>query len=398
MSPASSLQPNILDPAVSTWATKLVNLGYGSSQMQAIARPSSPINGWGGFGLDISEDTSVSMTATITDHVLGDGTSVHDHIVRGPIHIHCTGKQAELVFFQQPITKPLIKISPAIPGTGLALSPQGASTNYASIARKIVALAGASGIVPPRLITGFTNTSNLLTLVGGAVGGTVTTTQLFLAAGNAVGAGAVSALGVKLAMAAGYLPAIKLPGSPTASSSPLVQGNSSDSSSPTQAQPAPVPSLYQDFLNTGYDDRVVATDGSGVTSGVTRQNSSFQYMFNLFCAGMVFSVETPWGMFCNMVIEKCDPKQGRDSNGYTDYDVVFKQITFASGISTTELGVQFGGALAPIPNAIPISPTDWQNGTWVNGNPVNQTPVSSDISTLVAPALAVNSPFLPPTQ
>lgn len=210
------IQPNTINTDSPLFAA-LTNLGYGSQQMQAIARPSSPVAGIAGFLFSIDETCTAQLRTVITDHYLGDNTAVQDHAVTSPIRIVCKGKVGEMV------------IGGSSPGVAFNINPAQYPIN--------------SNFAPAGTIN-FVNTTAIQKLQ---------------------------------------------------------------------------PSLYATYLNM-----------AGVVKPGFNQNSSFGFFFQTQLANMVFSVETPWGMFTNMMIEEFTATQDKDTRSVTGYDVVFKQIRFAS--------------------------------------------------------------------
>ncbi len=58
----------------------------------------------------------------------------------------------------------------------------------------------------------------------------------------------------------------------------------------------------------------------------SKQQKAFYFFWGYWLSRTLFSVQTPWGNFEDMVIENLKPIQGEDTQSYTTFEVRFKQI------------------------------------------------------------------------
>ncbi len=213
-----SVPSNIVDDSKSIYDS-LTSLGYGSSQMQVIARPNSPIPGIAGFLFSIPKTAALSLRSTITDHYLGDNTAVQDHIALPPPRVTVSGEVAEMVIVSPPPQARIQSAPPPLPDTSMFA------------------------------LNGIPNFS--------------VDTSLF---------------------------------------------------------PQPV-------TPTAYD---IYSSQTGI--GLSSQNLAVNYLVQLWRAPMIFSVETPWGLWTNMAIENVDATQNEQTQEVTAITVIFKQIRYASSV------------------------------------------------------------------
>ncbi len=64
----------------------------------------------------------------------------------------------------------------------------------------------------------------------------------------------------------------------------------------------------------------------------TKQAMVFGYIYQLFRGRQFFSVETPWGIMNNMLIQTAIAKQGKESKGITELEITFKKFDFAKSV------------------------------------------------------------------
>jgi hypothetical protein len=63
-----------------------------------------------------------------------------------------------------------------------------------------------------------------------------------------------------------------------------------------------------------------------------RQQNIVGFLYQLWNGRVLFTVETPWGIFTNMAIESCEPSQDATTTNITDISVTFKKIRLASQV------------------------------------------------------------------
>ena len=114
-----------------------------------------------------------------------------------------------------------------------------------------------------------------------------------------------------------------------------------------------------------------------LVSSQGHQQLIFQQFLGYWKQRTLFTVQTPWAVFTSMAILYCRPVQTDESNMVTDFEVSFKQITFATTGPTTQAGssnivaasgtkndyetqaptTTTLGNLSTSPNAFPYKPT-----------------------------------------
>lgn len=65
----------------------------------------------------------------------------------------------------------------------------------------------------------------------------------------------------------------------------------------------------------------------------TRQASAFGYFYQLWKGRQLFTVETPWGVFTDMILENGRSEQLEDTKWRTDLTLVFKKMRLAQSAS-----------------------------------------------------------------
>ncbi len=70
--------------------------------------------------------------------------------------------------------------------------------------------------------------------------------------------------------------------------------------------------------------------GGGDGAPQNKQQVAFQKLFGYQQARRLFTVQTPWASFQNMAISKLTPIQDEESDQWTNFEVAFKQIRFAT--------------------------------------------------------------------
>lgn len=95
----------------------------------------------------------------------------------------------------------------------------------------------------------------------------------------------------------------------------------------------------------GTGEAVVSNQGITNTSSLnafgvgtqSRQQIYFQQFYGYWFNRTLFTVQTPWAVFTNMVIETLRPQQDEDTNTVTTFEVTFKQLRFATTGSSLNL-------------------------------------------------------------
>lgn len=342
---------------------------------KAIVRPNNPPPGIGGFLFDIDLDGAVELTSEITDNVLEDNTVVNDGIGLSPERVTVRGIVAELTdagtlpseAVNNP--QPLPLFPPLFPkfGIGAALDFSPAFRSVGSVVSGVTdSLRKATGInLVPSLDLAATVTGNLgpfsattiVSTVTNQLGGVVNVSSAVRGAiGNAVN-GAVKSLGIKNAPLAGTINAVinsavgnVLGNAFTPAVKDLV-GQSVNSSVATLSAAA----------SPGADQSPTAwryyIDRSTLPEGGTRQADVFAYFYQCWKGRLLFSVETPWGIFENMALLSVRAEQSEETKDATTFTVVFKKMRIA-GQATVNLGQLAGrnafqaAASAPAQNGV----------------------------------------------
>ena len=86
---------------------------------------------------------------------------------------------------------------------------------------------------------------------------------------------------------------------------------------------------------------------------LTRQATVMAFIYQLWLGRQRFTVETPWGIFKDMMIELADGTQPEETEGRTDHHITFKKVRFAQdpAVSPQQLaGRSFDQAAAANPS------------------------------------------------
>lgn len=77
-------------------------------------------------------------------------------------------------------------------------------------------------------------------------------------------------------------------------------------------------------------------NGSSFTKGEnqTKQQVYFQQFYGYWAANSLFTVQTPWAVFQDMAIQTLRAIQDAETNMISDFEITFKQLRFASTLST----------------------------------------------------------------
>lgn len=97
---------------------------------------------------------------------------------------------------------------------------------------------------------------------------------------------------------------------------------------------------------------------SAVATLVTRQQSVFQFLINMRNTRQLCTVETPFAIFENMIIEDLDCEQTEDTTKISDFSVRFKQILTVNSVQGTAIVSstqnQNSGSTSTIPPAASV--------------------------------------------
>jgi hypothetical protein len=91
---------------------------------------------------------------------------------------------------------------------------------------------------------------------------------------------------------------------------------------------------------------VVASAGSvlnkfGVKTGLSTQNNQqtvFNWLYGYWFSRSLFTVQTPWAVFENMMIETMRPVQDESTRTMTDFFITFKRVRFVADIKDQNAG------------------------------------------------------------
>lgn len=78
--------------------------------------------------------------------------------------------------------------------------------------------------------------------------------------------------------------------------------------------------------------------GTGITPGGEAQNKQqiyFQQLYGYWQKRALFTVQTPWAVFQDMAIQSLRAVQNAETRVISDFEITFKQMRFASTLSTT---------------------------------------------------------------
>ena len=123
---------------------------------------------------------------------------------------------------------------------------------------------------------------------------------------------------------------------------------------PTAVLSTPGPNSIYDYYET--QSNIAAASGNATTQVAmknTRQTDAFLYFYALWQARQLCSVETPYGLITNMIIDSLRASQPSESNQHSEFQVVFKKLRFAQDISV-QVGTLAGRT---VNQATPVLPT-----------------------------------------
>lgn len=81
-------------------------------------------------------------------------------------------------------------------------------------------------------------------------------------------------------------------------------------------------------------ESVISGNGIVQEANQNKQQTYFQQFYVYWLNRILFTVQTPWAVFQNMAIESLRAVQDAETNVITDFEVTFKQIRFASTVTT----------------------------------------------------------------
>lgn len=126
-------------------------------------------------------------------------------------------------------------------------------------------------------------------------------------------------------------------------------------------------SLYQYFAN------YQAFGPNGRSASLTKQADAFLYFRQLWLSRIPFTVQTCYGIWTSMLIERCRPVQEEDSRYRSNFTVVFKKIRIAGDI-LVQPGQLAGRA---VPQMAPVTPNGLAGTTPATAAQVSQVQTAS---------------------
>lgn len=76
----------------------------------------------------------------------------------------------------------------------------------------------------------------------------------------------------------------------------------------------------------------------------TKQQSAFTLFYGYWQARQLFTVQTPWAIFQNMMLKSVRPIQDPETDSFSTFQVTFKKLRFA-GVASTTLNAQTRNAI-----------------------------------------------------
>lgn len=337
---------------------------------QAIIRPNDPPPGIAGFLFDIRGEESAEVSSEITDHYVEDNTAIQDQVALKPEIITVRGMVAELTnanYQYQPRNAPADPLpanAPMVPvpspGTLASLVKNVIAKNVTNAALQII-----GGTKPKDAIRGIINTTKSQAIAGvkNKINNVITTsvtsaisnvknmaisTLLQPASVKAllsprtllptITQNAVGALKSLVPKALGkIIGAIKKPKTPAA-----------------QQTLAGASTTNTDDVNSLFLAYIAKQQ---TPPDLSRQTSAYLYFYGLWKTRALFSVETPWGIWNDMVIQSMNATQPEETKSATDFTLVFKKIRTAQSV-TSQSGQLAGRLVAQTAASEPA-----QNGT-----------------------------------
>ena len=115
-----------------------------------------------------------------------------------------------------------------------------------------------------------------------------------------------------------------------------------------------VAQLGQNIVNTALNAFQVFQNAVTL---VTKQQTAFQFIMNLRDNRQLCTVETPFNVFENMIIEDFDADQGEETTKVSDFIVRFKQIVTVNAVQGTSNANSTDSQNAGTTSTIPPSPS-----------------------------------------
>jgi hypothetical protein len=102
--------------------------------------------------------------------------------------------------------------------------------------------------------------------------------------------------------------------------------------------------------NTG--ESVIGSIGTSIVTAVNqnKQQTMFQQLFGYWQTRTLFTVQTPWAIFQNCIIQLVHPVQDDTTLTVTDFQVTFKQLNFAQTTTTNVTQGQLSSQSAAVQN------------------------------------------------
>lgn len=102
----------------------------------------------------------------------------------------------------------------------------------------------------------------------------------------------------------------------------------------------------------------------------TKQTKAFLYLYQLWKSRIPFSVETPWGIMNNVIIQTLTNEQGEESKGQSETRITLKKLRFVEELTITTGQLAGRAALQAAPvvkngNAGKTPQTDAQKQSWL---------------------------------
>lgn len=313
----------------------------------ALVRPNNPPRGLAGFLFNYDAEQIMELNAQATDYAVEDNTRLQDNISLMPPIITLRGMIAELTTaipqddLPSPVPAPL-PLNPALfpPFSPTANLSFGASLGAFGLNAGVTigpggivsASAVVTGAIGPfsadaivRTVTSqLAGVINLTAGVSAAVNAAINNAVKSLSAGTAPSSSAITA--AILSSVSNVVGTALTP----AAASVIAQSVNSSISTTAGTNPGPgagaASSLYQYYVNR-----------SQVQPGQTAQSLAMGYFVQMYLARQLFSVETPWGIMNNMMLQNVRGEQPEDTKYATNFSITLKHLVIANSV-TLNLG------------------------------------------------------------
>ena len=157
-----------------------------------------------------------------------------------------------------------------------------------------------------------------------------------------------------------------------------------------------VAQLGQNIVNTALNAFQVFTNAATL---VTRQQTVFQFLFNMWQTRQLATVETPYAVFENMAIESIRPTQSGDTTKVSEFIVRFKQIQTVNSIQATpnvsSTTVQNTGTTSSQTPVVAPGATSYSSPTVNLGNTTGNAGPINGSNTTIVPAPSSALPVVP---